>query len=151
MYFGIFRRIFSSVAPHRGQLAAKFNPRWQPTRRLAVSSELGRCRIQTRDCRTTVWCATIEPPHLPEGVVVGKVRWVGKVWWLGRCGGWEGVVAWEGLVAGKVWWLGRCGGWEGVVAWEGVAHSEYVQYVLTYLPSVTVQSADVFTQKQMLS
>ncbi len=63
-FFGVFV-IFSSVAPHRGQLAAKCNPRWLPTRRLAVSCGLGRCRIRTRDCRTTVWCATIEPPHLP--------------------------------------------------------------------------------------
>jgi hypothetical protein len=57
--------LFSSVAPHRGQLAAKCHPRWQLTRRLAVSQGLGRHQIQTRDCRTTVWCATIEPPRLP--------------------------------------------------------------------------------------
>jgi hypothetical protein len=38
---------------------------WQPTRRLAVSCGLGRCRIRTRDCRTTAWCATIELPRLP--------------------------------------------------------------------------------------
>ncbi len=57
--------IFSSVAPHRGQPAAKCNPWWQPTRRLAVSCGLGRRRIRTRDCRTTVWHATIEPPCLP--------------------------------------------------------------------------------------
>jgi hypothetical protein len=56
--------IFSSVAPHRGQPAAKCHPRWQPTRRLAVSCGLGRRRIRTRDCRTTVWHATIEPPRL---------------------------------------------------------------------------------------
>jgi hypothetical protein len=40
--------IFSSVAPHRGQPAAKWHLRWQPTRRLAVSCGLGRRRIQTR-------------------------------------------------------------------------------------------------------
>ncbi len=56
--------IFSSVAPHRGYLAAKCHPRWQPTRRLAVSCGLGRRRIRTQDCRTTVWCASIEPPRL---------------------------------------------------------------------------------------
>jgi hypothetical protein len=42
---GSFRVIFSSVAPHRGQPAAKWHPRWQPTRRLAVSCRLGRRRI----------------------------------------------------------------------------------------------------------
>ncbi len=57
---------FSSVAPHRGQPAAKCHPRWQPTRRLAVSCGLGRHQIWTRVCRTTVWCATIEPPRLPQ-------------------------------------------------------------------------------------
>ncbi len=40
---------FSSVAPHRGQPAAKCHPRWQPTSRLAVSCGLGRHRIRTRD------------------------------------------------------------------------------------------------------
>jgi hypothetical protein len=40
MFFGVYV-IFTCVAPHRGQLAAKCNPRWQPTRRLAVSCELG--------------------------------------------------------------------------------------------------------------
>ncbi len=58
--------IFSSVAPHRGQPAAKCHPRWQPTRRLAFSCGLGRRRIRTRDCRTTVWRAAIEPPRLPN-------------------------------------------------------------------------------------
>ncbi len=57
--------IFTSVAPHRGQPAAKCHPMWQPSRRLAVSCGLGRHRIRTRDCRTTVWRATIELPHLP--------------------------------------------------------------------------------------
>ncbi len=57
--------IFSAAAPIRGQPAAKCHPRWQPTRRLAVSCGLGRRQIQTRDCRTTVWRATIEPPCLP--------------------------------------------------------------------------------------
>jgi hypothetical protein len=61
-----FFLIFSSVAPHRGQPAAKCHPRWQPTRRLAVSCRLGRHQIRTRDCRTTVWCTTIEPPCLPN-------------------------------------------------------------------------------------
>ncbi len=56
-----FLIIFSSVAPHR----AKCYPRWQPTRRLAVSCGLGRHRIRTRDCRTTVRRATTEPPCLP--------------------------------------------------------------------------------------
>ncbi len=60
--------IFTSVAPHRGQPAAKCHPRWQPTRRLAVSCGLGRHRIQTRDCRTTVLHATIELTRLPRGV-----------------------------------------------------------------------------------
>ncbi len=57
--------IFTSVAPHRGQPAVKCHPRWQPTRRLAVSCGLGRHRIRTRDCRTTVWHATIKLPRLP--------------------------------------------------------------------------------------
>ncbi len=57
--------IFSSVAPHRGQPTAKCHPWWQPTRRIAVSCGLGRHQIRTRDCRTTVWHATIEPPRLP--------------------------------------------------------------------------------------
>jgi hypothetical protein len=62
---GSFFMIFSSVAPHRGQPPAKCHPRWQPIRRLAVSCGLGRHWIRTQDCRTTVWCATIEPPCLP--------------------------------------------------------------------------------------
>jgi hypothetical protein len=62
---GSFFIIFSSVAPHRGQPSAKCHPRWQPTRGLAVSCGLGRRWIWTLDCRTTVWCATIEPPRLP--------------------------------------------------------------------------------------
>ncbi len=62
---GSFFIIFSSVAPHRGQPSAKCHPRWQPTRGLAVSCGLGRHWIWTLDCRTTVWCATIEPPRLP--------------------------------------------------------------------------------------
>jgi hypothetical protein len=37
--------IFFSVAPHRGQPAAKCHPRWQPTRRMAVSCGLGRRQI----------------------------------------------------------------------------------------------------------
>ncbi len=57
---------FSSAAPHRGQPAAKCHPRWQPTRRLAVSCGLGARRILTRDCRTTAWRATIEPSRLPD-------------------------------------------------------------------------------------
>ncbi len=56
--------IFSSVAPHRGQPAAMCHPRWQPIRRLADSCGMGRRRIRTRDCRTTVWLSTIELPHL---------------------------------------------------------------------------------------
>ncbi len=56
--------VFSSVAPHRGQPAAKCHTRWQLTRRLAVSCGLWRRQIQTRNCRTTVWDATIEPPCL---------------------------------------------------------------------------------------
>jgi hypothetical protein len=56
--------IFSYVAPNRGQPAAKCHPRWQPTRRLAVSCGQGKRHIWTRDCRTTVWHATIEPPCL---------------------------------------------------------------------------------------
>ncbi len=62
---GSFLRIFSSVALHRGRLAAKCHLRWQPTRQLSVSCGLGRCRIRTRDCRTTVRHATTEPPCLP--------------------------------------------------------------------------------------
>ncbi len=64
MFFANKRFIFitfSSFAPHRGQPAAKCHPRWQPTRRLAVSCGLGRRRIRTRDCRTT-----IEPPTPPN-------------------------------------------------------------------------------------
>jgi hypothetical protein len=38
---GSFLISFSSSAPHRGQPAAKSHPRWQPTRRLAVSCGLG--------------------------------------------------------------------------------------------------------------
>jgi hypothetical protein len=56
---GPFFTIFSSVATHRGQPAAKCHPcRW------AISCGLGRRRIQTRYCRTTVWGTTIEPPRL---------------------------------------------------------------------------------------
>ncbi len=58
--------IFSSVAPHKGQPAAKCHPRWQPTGRWAVSCGLGRRWIQTQDCRTTVRRATTEPPCLPN-------------------------------------------------------------------------------------
>jgi hypothetical protein len=61
---GPFFTIFSSLAPHRGQPAAKCHPRWQPARRWAISCGLGRHRIRTRDCRTTVWRTTIEPPLL---------------------------------------------------------------------------------------
>jgi hypothetical protein len=57
--------IFSSVALHRGRPAAKCHPRWQPTKRFAVNWGLGRRRIRTQDCRTTVWCTTIELPCLP--------------------------------------------------------------------------------------
>jgi hypothetical protein len=60
-----FFTIFSSVAPHRGQPVAKYHPRRQPTRRWAISCGLGRRRIWTRDCRTTVWRTTIEPPRIP--------------------------------------------------------------------------------------
>ncbi len=63
---GPFFTIFSSVAPHRDQPVAKCHPRWQPTRRWAISCGLGRRRIRTRDCRTTVWRTTIEPPRLPR-------------------------------------------------------------------------------------
>jgi hypothetical protein len=56
---GSFFVIFSSVAPHRGQPAAKCHPTWQRTRRLAVRCGLGRLRIQTRDYRTTVMHITI--------------------------------------------------------------------------------------------
>ncbi len=62
---GSFLIIFSFVAPHRGQPAAKCHPRWQPTRRLAVSCGQGRRRIRTRDCRKTVRCTGTEPPCLP--------------------------------------------------------------------------------------
>jgi hypothetical protein len=62
---GPFFTSVSSVAPHRGQPAAKYHPRWQPTRRWAISCGLGRRRIRTRDCRTTVWRTTIEPLRLP--------------------------------------------------------------------------------------
>jgi hypothetical protein len=61
---GSFCVIFSTFVPHRGQPAAKCHPRWQPTRRLAVSCGLGRRRARTQDCRTTAWHATIEPPRL---------------------------------------------------------------------------------------
>jgi hypothetical protein len=84
--------IFSPVAPHRGQPAAKCHPRWQPTRRFAVSYGLGRCQIQTRDCRTTVWHATIELPasllplsYPPPRLLPGLARvdliflWIGMV------------------------------------------------------------------------
>jgi hypothetical protein len=37
----LISHIFSSVAPHRGEHAAKCHLRWQPTRRLAVSCGLG--------------------------------------------------------------------------------------------------------------
>ncbi len=72
--------IFSSVAAHRGQPAAKCHPRWQPTRRSAVSCGLGRRWILTRDCRTTVWHATIEPPRLP--LYLYPVRGIIQVSWL---------------------------------------------------------------------
>ncbi len=45
---GSFLIIFSSVAPHRGEHAARCHPRWQPTRRLAVSCGLGRHRFEPR-------------------------------------------------------------------------------------------------------
>jgi hypothetical protein len=57
-----FCNFCTSVVPHRGHPAAKCHLRWQPIRRLAVSCGLGRHRIRTRDCRTTVWRATIELP-----------------------------------------------------------------------------------------
>jgi hypothetical protein len=60
-----FLVIFSSVASDRGQPAVKCHPRWPPTRRFAVSCGLKRRRIRTQGCRTTVWHATIDPPHLP--------------------------------------------------------------------------------------
>jgi hypothetical protein len=43
--------IFSSVAPHRAQPAAKCHPRWQPTKRLAVNCWLGRrrCPLQVKN------------------------------------------------------------------------------------------------------
>ncbi len=59
---GTFLIIFSSAAPHRGQPTAKSHPRWQPTRRLAVSCRLE--RIRTQDCRTTARHATAVPPCL---------------------------------------------------------------------------------------
>jgi hypothetical protein len=58
---GSFIIIFSSVAPHRGQPAAKCHSRWQPSKRLAVRCGLGRRRIWTRDCRTTV--STLQLSH----------------------------------------------------------------------------------------
>ncbi len=60
-----FFLIFSSVVPHRSQHTAKCHPMWQPTRKLAVSCELGRHQIRTRDCRTAARHATTEPPRLP--------------------------------------------------------------------------------------
>jgi hypothetical protein len=32
---------------------------------MEISCGLGKRRIRTQDCRTTVWRTTIEPPHLP--------------------------------------------------------------------------------------
>ncbi len=61
---GSFFIMFSSVAPHRGQPAAMCHPRWKPTRKLADSCGLGRRRIRTQDCRTSVWRATIELPRI---------------------------------------------------------------------------------------
>ncbi len=68
-YQRLFLIIFSSVTPHRGQSAVQCHPRWQHTRRLTVSCGLGRRRIQTRDCRTTVRCATTKPPCLPKATM----------------------------------------------------------------------------------
>ncbi len=70
--------IFSSVATHRGQPVAKCHPRWQPTRRSPVSCGLGRRWIRTRDCRTTVWQATNEPPRLPDR----NSGWFSAHFWL---------------------------------------------------------------------
>jgi hypothetical protein len=59
---------FSPLLPFTevSQPTGKCHPRWQPTRRLAVSCGLGRHQIWARDCRTTVWHATIELPRLPH-------------------------------------------------------------------------------------
>ncbi len=71
------------LAFHRGQPAAKCHPRWQPTRRLAVSCGLRRHRIQTQDCRTTVRRATTEPPCLPHWATM-LWRQIFSVWQLQR-------------------------------------------------------------------
>ncbi len=55
---------FLLCRPSQRSAPTKCHPRWQPTRRLAVSCGLGRRRILTRDCRTTVRLATTEPPCL---------------------------------------------------------------------------------------
>ncbi len=60
IFFHNFYLCWPSPSP-----AAKYHPRWQPTRRWAISCGLGIRRIRTRDCRTTVWRTTIEPPRLP--------------------------------------------------------------------------------------
>ncbi len=50
---------------------AKCHPRWQPTRRWATSCGLGRRRIRTQDCRTTVWRTTIEPLYVQDQRDIG--------------------------------------------------------------------------------
>jgi hypothetical protein len=78
---GSFFIVFSSVAAHRGQPAAKCHPRWQPTRKLAVSCGLGRRWIRTQDCRTTVRRATTEPPCLPyHGATMPPNHWATMPW-----------------------------------------------------------------------
>ncbi len=57
--------------------------RSQVLSQVAVSCELGRCRFQTRDCRTTVWRATIEPTRLPCWLN-GDTGSVFQVFWSGK-------------------------------------------------------------------
>ncbi len=55
--------IFSCIVPDRGQPAAKCHPRWQPTKRLAVSCGLGRrqCPLQVKNKPVARFSTT----HLP--------------------------------------------------------------------------------------
>ncbi len=97
--------MFFSVAPHRGQPAAKCHPRWQPTRRLAVSCGLGRRRIRTRDCRTTVWHTTIEPPRLRGVVALGRRGGSWEAWFRF----WDKVVEKLMLLCLYSWGQGQLG------------------------------------------
>ena len=61
--FLVFLCIFLPLPPLRGQPELTCQPSWLPNQELTGPYRLERCRIRTRNCRVTVWCATNEPPH----------------------------------------------------------------------------------------